>query len=279
MIEWWQHIPLMLDPVAFTIGFFSVYWYALWFLSGFLLVFFLALRSARRGGAPCSEERIPDMFLFLFFGALIGGRIGYVFFYNLEVFWSAPLTVFLPYDFGRGVWVGISGMSYHGGLIGVALALFSFVRREKISFWKTADFAVLLAPVATFFGRMGNFFNVELYGRITEQPWGMVFPDAIPAGALRHPSTLYEAFFEGVILFVLLLLLRKKMPFPGAFVFLYTALYAILRFVGEMFRSPDPQLGFLLGALTLGQIFSLLMIVLSVAGYVWLREKNRATIK
>lgn len=275
----WQHIPLMLDPVAFTIGFFPVYWYALWFLSGFLAVLMLAIFLARRGQAPCAEERVPDLFFTIFFGALIGGHIGYVFFYNPSVFLSAPLLAVLPYDFEHGVWVGISGMSYHGGLIGVAVALFWFVRREKISFWKTVDFVALLGPVATFFGRMGNFFNVELYGRITEQPWGMVFPMAVPAGVLRHPSTLYEAFLEGVVLFVLLLLLRKKMSFPGALVCLYAALYAILRFVGEMFRSPDPQLGFFFGTLTLGQLFSLLMFVLSVAGYVWLREKNRATIK
>lgn len=275
----WEHIPLILDPIAFTIGFFSVYWYALWFLAGFLAVFFLALRRARRGEAPCSEEHISALLLWLFFGALIGGRIGYVLFYNLDVFLTAPLLVLLPYDFGRGVWVGISGMSYHGGLAGVALALLWFVHREKISFWKTADFVAFLAPVATFFGRMGNFFNVELYGRVTEEPWGMVFPGTLPTGALRHPSALYEAFLEGVVLFLFLVVLRKKMPFPGALACLYITLYAILRFFGEFFREPDPQLGFFFGALTLGQLFSFLMLVLSFGLYGWLRTKNRAILE
>ena len=279
MIEWWQHIPERLDPIIFTIGSFSVYWYALWFLAGFLAVFFVALRLARRGDAPCSEECVSDMFPLLFLSALIGGRVGYVLFYYPDLLWLAPLRIFLPYDFGSGIWVGISGMSYHGGLIGVALALLWFSVREKISFLAAADFVAFLAPVATFFGRLGNFFNVELPGRITAQPWGMVFPDTLPQGVLHHPSTLYEAFLEGVLLFVFLIVFRKKMPFSGALTCLYLALYAILRFFGEFFRSPDPQLGFFFGVLTLGQFFSLLMLTLSIGIYVWLWKKNRAMIK
>lgn len=282
MTLWWQHIPETLDPIAFTIGFFSAYWYALFFLGGFLAVLLFAIRFARRGDAPCSEEDVFDMFLWIFFGALLGGRIGYALFYNLDTYLAAPLTIVLPYDFGRGVWVGVSGMSYHGGLIGATLALYCFVRRRRISFWKAADFAALLVPIAIFFGRLGNFFNVELHGRITERPWGMIFPEIQPLGVLRHPSALYEAFFEGLVLFGLLLFFRKKMPFPGALACLYIAGYAVLRFIGECFRSPDPQLGFFFSALsggfTLGQLFSFGMFFAAGMIFLWLKHRNRATM-
>ncbi len=279
MIEWWQHIPETLDPVVYTIGSFSLYWYALWFLSGFLVVWFLALWLARRKDAPCSEESITTLLFVLFLGALIGGRIGYVLFYYPDIFWSTPFLIVSPYDFHRGVWVGISGMSYHGGLLGVALALYWFARREKISFWQTADFVAFLAPIAVFFGRLGNFFNVELPGRITTQPWGMLFPGTFPEGVLRHPSTLYASFLEGIVLFVVLLIARKKMPFSGALTCLYLALYAIARFLGELFRRPDPQVGFFFGVLTLGQLFSLFMLSISFWIYIWLRRKNYVIIQ
>jgi phosphatidylglycerol:prolipoprotein diacylglycerol transferase len=215
MLEWWQNIPTTLDPIAFRFGLFSVYWYAVFFLGGFLATLLFALRLARRGEAPCSEECVFDMFIYIFIGAFIGGRIGYALFYNFNVFWAEPLKIFLPYDFERGVWVGISGMSYYGGLIGTTLALYLFTCAKDLNFWETADFVVLLAPVATFFGRLGNFFNLELYGRITNQPWGMIFPRAVPTGVLRHPSSLYEAFLEGIVLFILMLFFRKKLPFSG----------------------------------------------------------------
>lgn len=278
MQEWWQHIPGTLDPIAFTIGFFSAYWYALWFLIGFFAVLSVAFRLARRGAAPCSAECVFDLLFFIFVGALLGGRIGYALFYNLDAYLAAPLMILLPYDFGRGAWVGLSGMSYHGGLIGAILALRWFARRKQISFWQAADFVALLAPIAIFFGRLGNFFNVELYGRITDQPWGMVFPDVYPPGVLQHPSALYEAVLEGIVLFGILVFFRKQMPFPGALACLYIAGYAVLRFVGEFFRSPDPQLGFFFGIFTLGQLFSFGMLFAAGMIFLWLKRRNRATM-
>ncbi|MFZ2299707.1 MAG: prolipoprotein diacylglyceryl transferase [Candidatus Moraniibacteriota bacterium] len=278
MREWWQHIPQTLDPIALTIGFFSVRWYALWLLAGFFAVLLSALWLSRNGKFPFSEETVFDMLLFLFFGAVIGGHIGYVLFYNFDAFLAAPYAMLLPYDFERGVWVGISGMSYHGGLIGAALALYWFARRKKIGFWQAADGAALLAPMAISFGRMGNFFNIELYGRLTERPWGMIFPGVMPDGMLRHPSTLYEAFFEGIVLLILLILLRKRMPFPGALACVFLAGYAILRFLAEYFREPDAHIGFLAGGLTLGQIFSAVMLFAVGMGFLWLKRRNRATI-
>ena len=278
----WQHIPETLDPIAFTVGFFSVHWYALWFLAGFLVPLLIAARSAPRGLIPYSQDTVLDIFLWIFFGAVLGGHIGYILFYNLDAFLAAPYAMLFPYDFENGIWVGISGMSYHGGLIGAALALYWFTRSRKIDFWRMADIAALLAPIAIFFGRLGNFFNVELYGRITEQPWGMIFPGIAPLGALRHPSALYEAFLEGIVLFVFLSLVRKKMPFPGASSAVFLAGYAVLRFIGEYFREPDPQIGFVFGSsiagFTMGQTLSGIMFLASIAVFVWLKRRNRATI-
>ncbi len=278
----WQRIPEILDPIAFTIGFFSVRWYALWFLAGFFSVLVSAFRLAKREGLPFSEKTVFDMFFFLFLGALIGGHIGYILFYNFDAFLDAPLAMFSPYDFSRGVWIGISGMSYHGGLIGAALSLCWFARSRKIDFWRMADLAAFLAPIAIFFGRLGNFFNVELYGRITERSWGMIFPGIAPLGTLRHPSALYEVFLEGIVLFVFLSLVRKKMPFPGGLACTFMAGYAVLRFIGEYFREPDPQIGFVLGSsaagFTMGQTLSVIMFFASIALFVWLKRQNRAII-
>lgn len=278
-MNWWQHLPEVIHPIVFSIGFFSLYWYALFFLGGVFVSFLCALYFVRRGEAPCGEETLFDAFLFLFLGAVIGGRIGYVLFYNLDLFLNSPLSIISPYDFRSGVWTGISGMSYHGGLIGAIVALFLFTRRKKIHFWEMADFIVLFVPVATFFGRLGNFFNGELYGRMTEKSWGMIFPDALPVGVLRHPSSLYEAFFEGIVLFCVLLFFRKKMSFPGALSCLYIAGYAGVRFVGEYFREPDPQIGLLFGnSFSLGQIFSVVMFLFSAGLFLWLKQKNHDRI-
>lgn len=282
-MHWWQHLPETINPIVFTVGFFSLYWYAVFFLGGALGAFLLARFFVRRGAAPCLEETIFDLVILLFLGALLGGRIGYVLFYNVDLFLGTPLVIISPYDFERGVWTGISGMSYHGGLIGAALALYWFTRKKIISFWKMADFVVVLVPVATFFGRLGNFFNGELYGRVTTEPWGMVFPEVPPIGTLRHPSTLYEAFLEGIVLFCVLLFFRKRMPFPGALACLYMAGYACLRFGGEYFREPDAQVGFFFGplayGLTLGQIFSLGMLASAGAIFLWLKHQNHARIR
>ncbi|OGI16224.1 MAG: prolipoprotein diacylglyceryl transferase [Candidatus Moranbacteria bacterium RIFCSPHIGHO2_12_FULL_54_9] len=278
MQEWWQHLPETLHPIAFTIGFFSVYWYAVWFLLGFFVTLVLALWFARRGMTAYSGETVVDICLVLFFGAVLGGRLGYVLFYHPDVFLAAPYAIVLPYDFAHGVWIGISGMSYHGGLIGAAFGLLWFARKRRIPFWQAADFVALLAPIAVFFGRLGNFFNVELAGRVTEQPWGMLFPGMLPEGALRHPSALYEALVEGVALFIILIFLKRFVRTDGYLASWYLALYAIARFVAECFREPDPQLGLFFGVLSMGQILSLAMFAAAGVIFLWLRRQNYAKI-
>jgi len=285
MQEWWQHLPETIDPIAFSIGFISFHWYALFFIGGTLVSLFLGIFLIRKGESVLSEEEMFDIFLFLFIGACVGGRVGYVLFYNFDFFLQSPLSIFSPYDFRLGVWTGIAGMSFFGGLVGAGIALFLFVQKKSsfkrsFSFWERADFLSLLAPVAIFFGRLGNFFNVELYGRVTRVSWGMFFPTTLESSeVLRHPSTLYEAFFEGIILFIILFFLRKRTSFPGALTCIFLAIYATFRFIGEYFREPDPQIGlFFEGLFSLGQLLSLGMFFLVLLLFFWLGKVNCAKI-
>lgn len=281
-MAWWQHLPEMVDPIAVTIGFFSLYWYAVFFLFAMSVVFLSASFFVWRNEAPYGREVIFDVLPLLFLGALIGGHIGYIVFYNLDFFLQSPLSAILPYDLERSEWTGISGMSFFGGLTGVGVALYFFVRKRGISFWKMADFIVLLAPFALFFGRLGNFFNLELPGRVTTVPWGMFFPGVDPSDTLRHPVVLYEAFGEGVFLFVLLLFFRKKMAFAGGLTCVFLLGYAFIRFTLECFREPDPQIGFLfvqgLSGYTLGQVFSFVLFLGALGSFYFLRRKNYARI-
>lgn len=276
MIEWWQHIPEHINPIAFTVGFFSAHWYALCLLLGFLGAAGFFLWSTR----AVQEQKkwdAYDLLLALAFGALLGGRIGFVLLYRPDVFLDDPLRIVSPYDFASGQWTGISGMSFHGGLIGATLALFLCARRRRTSFFQVADVIALAVPIALFFGRIGNFLNQELYGRLTERAWGMYFPVA-PAGALRHPSALYEALGEGVVLFCLLWWAKRRIRFSGGVSALFILGYGIIRFALEYFREPDAGAPIFWGTLTLGQVYSIPLVVIGAALFLWLREKSRGTL-
>lgn len=279
MLDWWQHLPETIQPIAFTVGFISIRWYAIFFLLGWGAAY-VSLSYHQKKGFPSDTRRpefLSDLFLWIFFGALVGARLGYVFFYNFPFFVAHPLSIVSPYDFSLQAWTGIAGMSYHGGIIGVVLVLYRFSKRHSLSFWNIADSVALVAPIAIFFGRLGNFSNLELSGRITVAPWGMFFPGVPPLDTLRHPSTLYEAILEGLFLFLLLFLYQKKSPAPGQLSAAFLLLYSIARFIGEWFRTPDPQRGFFFGWITLGQIFSLILGLLSLYLLTWFR-KNRYAI-
>ncbi len=263
----WQQIPSHLDPIAFAVGSFSIRWYAIFFMGGFIAAASFCLGCFRKEAAGFhSQEELIDTLLTLFLGALIGGRLGYVFLYNPAFFLESPLRIIWPYDAPVG-WLGLSGMSFHGGLIGAAIAFVWIVKRRGLPFWQTADFFALAAPIALFFGRLGNFFNLELYGRVTEQPWGMVFPYIWPIGALRHPSALYEAALEGALLFMILFAYQRTSRFPGALFSVFLIVYACLRFVAEYFREPDLQIGLLSGGFSLGQWLSIAMLLLGMTLY------------
>jgi len=283
MQDWWQHLPENLEPIAFSVGFFSLYWYAFFFACGALASFFFGYFLLRKNESTLPENTFFDIFFVVFIGACVGGRIGYVLLYNMDFFLQSPMRIFSPYDFRTGVWTGIAGMSFHGGLIGAVMSLFLFIWYKKshgypFSFWNITDFLSLLAPIAIFFGRLGNFFNGELYGRITTMPWGMYFP-VEPLEILRHPSTLYEASLEGILLFLILWFFQKRTLFAGELTCLFLCGYAGFRFLGEYFREPDVQLGLFFGELfSLGQILSLLMILFSFVLFFWLRKRNYAIL-
>ena len=265
-LQFYQELPLRINPLAFRVGFFQISWYSLMYLAGFFTVFRLLFWRIKKKEGDWSKENIREFLLNAFLGAIIGGRLGYVLFYNLPFFWANPLAIISP--FGQyGEWAGIYGMSYHGGLLGVLIAAFFFCRKNKFNFFALADFVIPAVPAGYFFGRLGNFLNGELFGRITQKSWGMYFPGET---LLRHPSQLYEAFFEGIILFLILWILRNGIKYKNRLLhipgfLLYVLGYAFFRFGIEFFRQPDEQIGLLFGFLTLGQSFSLLMAAFSLA--------------
>ncbi len=250
----WSHIPEHINPIAFSIGPLEIRWYGLMYVVTFLIVYFLLLYRIKRENFEYTKKIITDFISWAIFGVLIGGRLGYILFYDLKYFIANPLRIISPFDFSGGFhYTGIYGMSYHGGLCGVVVACILFCYKNKINFWRVADFFSPAVPLGYTFGRLANFINGELYGRVTNVSWGMYFPLDL-THQLRHPSQLYEAFFEGIFLFIVLWSLRK-VKYSNGFIFsLYLIGYGVLRFFIEFFREPDAQLGFILGPFTMGQV-------------------------
>ena len=267
MIALWRDLPSHITPWLFQIGAFQLRWYSLMYLAAFLSVYLLVMRRIKADALPYKPELVQDFFTWAIFGVIVGGRLGYVLFYNLSYYLQHPLEIILPFQFEGGIhFVGISGMSYHGGAIAVLLAGIIFCWKRGIDFWRFADLFASAIPLGYTFGRIGNFINGELYGRPTDVLWGMLFP-LDPRHLLRHPSQLYEAFFEGIVLFAILWAIRKKFSFTGAIVACYIAGYGVIRFFIEFFREPDSQLGFVYGPFSMGQILCLAMILTGVAIY------------
>jgi phosphatidylglycerol:prolipoprotein diacylglycerol transferase len=263
-----------MSPSLFSIGSFHLRYYSLMYLVAFAVVYFLALYRIKKENYKYTSENLQDYLVWAMIGVIIGGRFGYALFYNFGYYFQHPLEIILPFDFSHGIkFVGLSGMSYHGGLIGVVLASVFFCRKYKINFWHFVDLLIPAVPLGYTFGRIGNFINGELYGRITTVPWGMYFP-LDPSQSLRHPSQLYEALFEGIVLFILLWLIRKKKMFDGFLIGIYICGYGFVRFFIEFFREPDYQLGFVLSFMSMGQVLCLLMIAAGMAILFW--RKNAA---
>jgi phosphatidylglycerol:prolipoprotein diacylglycerol transferase len=268
-INTWQHLPAQINPDLFSIGSFHLRYYSLMYIVAFAVVYALALYRIKSEKYEYTAETIQDYLVWAMIGLILGGRLGYVFFYNWSYYSSHLLEIFLPFDFAQGMkFVGISGMSYHGGLIGVFITTAYFCIKYKINFWRFVDLLIPAIPLGYFFGRIGNFINGELFGRVTTVPWGMYFP-LDPANSLRHPSQLYEAFFEGFVLFLVLWLIRKKNFFAGYLLGLYIIGYGLVRFFIELFREPDYQLGLFLGIISMGQILCLLMILGGIIILLW----------
>ncbi len=239
-----------IDPVIFQIGPIALRWYGLMYLIGFAFAYWLGTRRAKQSNGIWTVEQVDQLLYNGFFGVVLGGRIGDVFFYSFDKLMHDPLYLFR-------IWEG--GMSFHGGLIGVIIAMLWTCHRQKHSFLQTADFVAPLIPFGLGMGRIGNFINGELWGRTTEIPWAMIFPhvDMQP----RHPSQIYEFLLEGVVLFTILnLFIRKPRPL-GAVSGLFLLCYGIFRFIVENFREPDMFLTLDLDIITRGQTLSLPMII------------------
>jgi phosphatidylglycerol:prolipoprotein diacylglycerol transferase len=247
-----------IDPVLISIGPLSIRWYGLMYLLGFIFALWLANRRADKKGSGWTREKVSDLLFAGFLGVVIGGRVGYVLFYHFDLFIDNPLYLFK-------VWTG--GMSFHGGLIGVITAMFWYGRKNNRTFFNVADFIAPLVPFGLGLGRLGNFMNDELWGRVTDVPWAVLFPSG---GYLpRHPSQLYEFALEGVLLFIILnIFIRKPRP-DGAVSGLFLAGYGVFRFIVEYFREPDAHLGLFGDVISMGQILSSPMIILGVLMMVW----------
>lgn len=272
LIGFWQHLPSHVSPILFSIGSFQLRYYSLMYLVAFAVVYLLFAYRIKRKEIKLTTEIFQDYLVWAMIGVIAGARIGYALFYNFSYYIVHPLEIIMPFDFSDGFrFVGLSGMSYHGGLIGVVLVTLLFCRRRKLNVWQFGDWICAAAPLGYLFGRLGNFINGELWGRATTVPWGMYFPlDA--SGSLRHPSQLYEALFEGLFLFMVLWSIRKRNPFDGFMIGLYIFGYGLVRFIIEFFREPDAHLGFVVGINTMGQILCALMMLAGVAVILWRRQ-------
>ena len=240
------------DPVLVQFGPLAIRWYALAYIAGLLIGWQLLKRIVQRPGWTLNTEQVDDLLFYATLGIILGGRLGFVLFYHPGHYLSHPLQIL-------AVWQG--GMSFHGGLLGIGVACWLFARRHGIGFLEIADAVAVVAPIGLFFGRLANFINAELWGRVTNVPWGVIFPNAGPEP--RHPSQLYEALLEGLVLFVVLQVMARGARDPAAAgrlcgVFLLG--YGLARAFVEFFREPDAHLGYLFGLVTMGQLLSLPMI-------------------
>ncbi|HEX9585443.1 MAG TPA: prolipoprotein diacylglyceryl transferase [Gammaproteobacteria bacterium] len=252
-----------IDPVAISLGPIRIYWYGVMYLIGFGAGWWLGRLRAKQPWRGWRPEQMDDVMFFVVFGVVLGGRFGYVLFYNFSYFISNPLSVFK-------VWEG--GMSFHGGLVGVLIAMAIYARRRGIGFFSVADFIAPLVPIGLGAGRIGNFINGRLWGKETDLPWGMVFPGA--GSAPRHPSQLYEALLEGAVLFLILWLYSRR-PRPAMAVSaLFLLFYGLFRFSVEFLRVPDEQFGYLaFGWVTMGQVLTLPMILAGAGMFLYVRKR------
>ncbi len=253
-----------IDPVALSLGPIKIHWYGLMYLIGFAAVWFLGQKRAAKPWSPIKPEAIEDLVTYGAMGVILGGRIGYILFYNFSEFLASPIILIK-------IWQG--GMSFHGGMLGVFIAMWFFSKKQQCTLLQLTDIIAPMAPIGLGAGRIGNFINSELWGRPTDVPWAMVFPNG---GLLaRHPSQLYEAFLEGFVLFVILWIYSSKQRPTMAATGMALFFYGCFRFLVEFFRMPDAQLGFMaLDWVTMGQILSTPMIVIG-AGMFYFAHKSK----
>ncbi|MBI2651291.1 prolipoprotein diacylglyceryl transferase [Candidatus Woesearchaeota archaeon] len=249
-----------INPVLLKLGAFEIRYYGLFYAVGFMIAYFMISYLAKIKGLSINKDDVADFLLYEIIGVILGARIFYILFYNLRFYLSNPFEML-------AIWHG--GLSFHGGLIGASIAGFYFCKKKKIDFYDIADIVVIPLALALALGRIGNFMNGELYGRITNMPWAVKFPNA---EGFRHPSQIYASLKNLLIFFTLWNLKGKKLP-KGFIFWLFVIMYAALRFFVEFFREPDEQLGFIAGFLTMGQILS---VVMFFAGIIFVHKIYRS---
>ena len=256
-------MKINIDPILVDLGPIRLSWYGLMYVFGFFISYLLVRYQMRRKEFDISKQEVENLYFYLILGLMVGARLGYVLFYDLKMYLADPLEIF-------AIWHG--GMSFHGGLIGVLLVGILFSWKNKKSFWRMADLIIVTVPIGLGLGRIGNFINGELYGRVAQIPWGMIFPKGGPLP--RHPSQLYESALEGGVLFLILWLIKDKKIPSGGLLALFLSLYGTFRFFIEFFREPDVQVGFVFGPFTMGQILCAFMIVGGIILFLYLKRKG-----
>lgn len=262
-MTFWNEIYSHFEPVAFSVFGFKIHWYGLMYVLALLVGFWTAKFFIKKDKLNFSDELIENYFVWVEIGVILGARVGYILIYsqNSMFYILRPWEIFNP--FINCKFVGISGMSYHGAVIGFILATFLFCKKYKnINLWSLLDLVAICVPVGYIFGRIGNFLNQELIGKETNVEWGILVN-----GILRHPSQLYEAFLEGFVIFIILFIYRRFKKFDGELIAIYAILYSLMRFISEIFRAPDPQMGIYFLNLQMGQILSILMLFFGIFIY------------
>ena len=255
-----------LDPVLLNLGLISIRWYSLAYIFGIIIGWWygkkIIIKRFQVNEDKSLSSKFDDIITYIIIGIIIGGRLGYIIFYNFDFYIQNPLNIFK-------IWEG--GMSFHGALIGVIIATYFFSRKEKISTFLLLDVIACVAPIGIFLGRLANFINGELVGKTTDVPWSVIFPtiDMMP----RHPSQLYEAFFEGLILFIVINLILFKRDYKiGTCSYMFLIFYGCFRIISEFFREPDIQVGYLFNYLSMGSILSIMMIILGFLIYNFVKK-------
>ncbi len=270
-MEYWNHIYEHFNPVAFSIFGLPVHWYGMMYVLALVAALYGAKWYVKHDNVPIETEQLDAYFIWVEVGVILGARLGYILFYDPDTayYLTHPWQIFNP--FKNGEFVGIRGMSYHGAVIGFFIASYLFSRRKAVNFGLLMDIVAVAVPMGYVFGRIGNFLNQELVGRVTDVPWGIYVH-----GALRHPSQLYESFLEGAVVFAVIWFYRNYRRFQGELILLYGFAYGAMRFTAEFWRAPDPQLGYICcGWMTMGQLLSLMMIATALVLWPYFYAKQK----
>jgi len=245
-----------IDPIAVQFGLLAVRWYALAYIAGIFGCFAYAQKLSNKYNLGYNKAHFDSLFTYIILGVIIGGRSGYVILYDPLKYLGDPLEIFKTYN---------GGMSFHGGLLGLIIACYAFCRKNKLEYFKLMDLSAIVAPFAIMLGRFANFINAELYGRVTDMPWGMIFPYS--DGAPRHPSQLYEAFLEGFVLLIIMYFASRNINRRYYNIGIFLVFYSLFRILCEFFREPDFHIGYIAGAITMGQLLSVPLLILGIFFY------------